>query len=97
MGDEVTDELRGIYDKAYDKGIWLYEMFSGPDGIYWTAAGSISYVENLEKKIGKEIDVNELGLGDIFYLEHQLGEGNTREEACRNAIKEYEAYKKNRG
>ena len=77
----VTDELRKIYEEAGKEGIWLRE-WSG----YLAAAGYMKEIESLEKKIGREIDISELTLGDCVNLSCP-GSGKTREEACRNAIK----------
>lgn len=78
---EVTPELEKIYEDAGKEGIWLREWI-GP----MAAAGYLKEIEALEKKIGKEIDIGKLTLGDCVHLSCP-GLGKTREEACRNAIK----------
>ncbi len=94
MSGELTDELREIYRKAYEDGIWLREWSPCPGGgKYLAAAGSMKQVEGLEKKLGKEIDLEKLGLGDIINISLP-GTGETREEACKNAIEAFRDYRK---
>ena len=94
MSEEVTDELKEIYRKAYEDGIWLREFGSSPGSdTYMTAAGSISKLEEIEKQTGEEIDVSELGLADVVNISLP-GTGKTREEACRDAIKAFKHYQK---
>ena len=53
MEGEVTDKLRGIYQRAKDDDIWLLEW--GPPKVgkgYMAAAGSMKAIEALEKKLG---------------------------------------------
>lgn len=94
MIEDVTEELRKIYKKAREEGIWIYEL--APSGtkkrqVYIAAAGSIRKIEALEQKLGEEIDVSKLSLGQIIELT-MPGTGRTREEACKNAIKEYKKH-----
>jgi|GEM_PF-4571448 len=93
MAGEVTDELNEIYRNAKDDGIWLREFAPGPGGKYLAAAGSIKEVEGIEKKLGKEIDIEKLSLGDIVNIS-MPGTGETREEACSNAVVEYKRHLK---
>lgn len=89
---EVTEQLREIYKNAYSEGIWLYEI--GPThrgGHYMAAAGSVKDIEDLERKLGVEIDISKLTLGDIVDISLP-GTGESREEACLDAIKEYKRY-----
>ena len=98
MSGEITDALREIYKKAQGEGIWIYELTpGGREGqiMYVAAAGSVQEIEELEKKLGKEIDIKKLSLGEIVALSEPRT-GNTREEACENAIKAYKKYNKTR-
>lgn len=90
---QITDELRQIYKEAWDEGIFLCEFgtFDGADG-YLTAAGDLKVLEKLEKDLGREIEIHELSLGDCMNLGTLPGHGQTREESCRNAIKEYKEF-----
>ena len=81
------EELHRIYKKAWDEGIWVKELGATDTG-FLAAAGSIKDLEKIEKRIGREIDVNELGLGDVIDISAP-GSGLTREEACRDAIAEW--------
>lgn len=100
---EVTDELRDIYKQAKEDGIWLLELGNTSYGTgrrkkigsYLTAAGSIRQIENLEKKLGREIDISKLTLGDVVDISLP-GLGKTREESCRNAIKAWKEQYTNR-
>ncbi len=89
--DDVTAELMRIYHKARCDGIWIRE-FGGGDS-YMAAAGSIEEMEELEKKIGEEIDIAELELGDIVNMS-MPGTGKSREESCRNAVDAFKEYAK---
>jgi len=84
---EVTDELRRIYEDAWNEGIWLKEFGCAPGNDVWmAAAGELRVLEEIEKKIGRELDIEkDLSLGDCVNLAAP-GTGPTREEACRNAI-----------
>ncbi len=87
---EVTDELKEIYRLAWERGIWFREFGKGPGAdIYMAGAGCVKVLERLEKELGREINVNELTLGDCMGLTCP-GTGVSREEACRDAIKEFE-------
>lgn len=77
----VTEELKKIYAEAWAEGIFLHE-FAGP----FAAAGSVEKLKELEKQIGKEIDLDQITLSDCLSLGTLPGNGKTREEACRNAI-----------
>lgn len=58
--------LKKIYRDAWEEGIFLRE-FGGDNG-FLTAAGSVKKLQRLEKKLGKEIDVYDLQLGDCMAL-----------------------------
>lgn len=92
---KVTSELRQIYLTAYEDGIWLCEWGPAYSGnMYMAAAGSLEKLAKLEKQIGRKIDSQKLDLGDIVNYDLALpGLGKTRENACRNAIKEFKLYK----
>ncbi len=92
MPDDVSDELKRIYQEAEKEGIYIVEYLS-PDGGSRAAAGSIELLEKIEQETGKEIDVDKFSLGDLVNLTCP-GRGKTREEACLNAIKAYKESKK---
>lgn len=82
----VTAELRKIYKDAEKEGIWIKECAPSEDGKrYMAAAGSVKKLKEIEKKLGREIEISELSLGDCVNLALP-GTGKTREEACRNAV-----------
>lgn len=87
--DEVTEELKRIYQQAYQEGYWIKEF--GAEKGYLAAAGSIKQLEELEKKLGREIDVDKLELGDVITISTP-GSGSSREEACLNALRAYKEY-----
>lgn len=91
---EVTEELQKIYKDAWDEGIWIREFGKAEGGdCYLAGAGSLEKLKEIEKKLGREIETNELSLGDCVNLAAP-GLGKTREEACRNAIEEFKKHKK---
>lgn len=92
MTGEITDKLREIYNNASKEGIWLLEWGPTYGGKgYTAAAGSIKYLEQIEKQTGKEIDISKLTLGDVVDISLP-GIGKTREEACQNAVKAFKEY-----
>ena len=92
---EVTKELRRIYEKAWKEGIWIKE-FGGGSGHFLAGAGDVADIERIEKQLGREIDINkDLSLGDVVMNIPSLpGNGKTREEACRNAVKAWKKHKR---
>lgn len=81
----ILDELVNIYKEAWARGIWLKEWEGNI-----CAAGCVKELEDIEKKTGKEIDIEkDLLLGDCVNLAWS-GYGATRIEACLNAIKRFE-------
>lgn len=91
---KVTAELRDIYQRASEEGIWMVEGPLGTSENYYSAAaGSMKEITKLEKKLGKKFDLMQLELGDLVNLSYS-GTGKTREEACQNAIDELKKYQK---
>lgn len=86
--DEVTEELRKIYQEQREKGYWIKEWGKGdhPDSKFMAAAGCFPCLEKIEEETGRDIKVKDLTLGDCISLSYP-GTGKTREEACREAIK----------
>lgn len=94
---EVTDDLREIYQRASEEEIWIREWVAGTGKYtYMAAAGSMEKITQLEIKLGREIDIMQLELGDLVNLSFP-GTGKTREEACQNAIDELKRYQKTKG
>lgn len=90
---KVTEELRKIYKDAWDEGIWIREFGRGSGEDYLAGAGSLEKLKEIEKKLGREIEISELSLGDCVNLSAP-GIGKIREEACRNAVEEFKKYRK---
>ena len=94
--DGVSDELKRIYQQAWCEGYWIQEF--GADNGYLAAAGSIKQLEEIEQKIGKEIDVSKLTLADVVMgsIVSTPGKGATREEACLDALRVYKECKQSK-
>ncbi|MBI2582117.1 hypothetical protein HYV87_03260 [Candidatus Woesearchaeota archaeon] len=91
--DGVTDELKRIYRQAWCEGYWIQE-FRAEKG-YLAAAGSVKQLEEIEKKIGREIVVSKLILADVIMGGiARPGSGSTREEACLDALTDYKKHEK---
>ena len=75
---EVTDELRQIYEEAWEDGIWIKEFGGGAHAM--AGAGDVADIERIEKELGREIDINtDLTLGDMVMSIPSLpGSGATR-------------------
>jgi hypothetical protein len=56
------------------------------------AAGSVAKLQELEKKLNREIDNRILDIADCIALGAIPEIGTTREEACSAAIKAYKKY-----
>lgn len=95
MKEKVTYELKQIYLTANKEGIWLREWPPAYGGNqYMAAAGSLEKLAKFEKQIKQKLDPQKLDLGDIVnYNLASPGLGKTREEACKNAIKEFKMTK----
>lgn len=91
---EVSEELRQLYAQAWEEGLWLYEYAPGPGGgKYLAAAGSIKKLEEIEQRLGREIDIyKDLMFCDVVALT-MPGTGQTREEACRSAVAEFRKHR----
>ena len=85
-------ELCKIYKEAQDAGIYLLEF--GAQKGFLASAGSIKKAEELEKQLGQEIDLSKITLAQAVNLDTVPGLGQTRAEACRNAIKKYKKHYK---
>lgn len=96
-GGPPLDELRRIYQEAWDEGIWIKEWAPGEGGKHLACAGSVSDLEAIEKRIGRELDIEkDIGLGDAVNISLP-GSGETREEACRAAVAAWRAHLAERG
>lgn len=95
MKGKVTYELKQIYLTAHEDGIWLREWPCAPGSdLYMAAAGSLEKLAKFEKQIKRKINPQKLDLSDIVDYNLALpGLGKTREEACKNAIKEFKMAK----
>ncbi len=88
----VTDKLRKIYQEAGNIGIFILE-FKAQNGCI-AFAGSAKKVVELEKKLGREIDLTNLTFAQGLGLGTLPGVGKTRVEACCNAVKACKEYYK---
>lgn len=84
------DKLTRAYGEAYQNGCWIRELGTGSDnpesGI--TAVGDLSKLGEVQFRIGKELDINEFGLGDCVNLGAFPGSGETRAERVRNGMQQ---------
>ena len=85
-------ELRKIYKEAKGAGIYILEF--GAEKGFLAAAGSIKKAEEFEKQLGKEIDLSKITMAQAMDLGTLPGLGQTRAEACRDAIKAYKEHYK---
>lgn len=88
-----TQQLLRIVQKALEDGIYFCGIYSDGEG-YKVIAVNNGVMAELEKKVGKEMNVNELSVDDMLNLSPCIGEGKTRETAYKNAIKAYKARNK---
>jgi hypothetical protein len=84
------DELHRIYGEAWNQGLWVKELGSGPNGTFMAACGSVYKLQQIEHENPElgDIDVAELMLGDIITISVPGG-GITREEACLEAMRSF--------
>ncbi len=91
----VSQELRDIYRDAWKQGIWLRE-FRSEKG-FLIAAGSVAVLRNARRRLRRAGEIapplhrcpETLTLGNCISLGAEPGSGTTREQACRDAIKQY--------
>jgi len=99
--DGITEELLKIYKKAATEGIWICEFAPGDEGKYLAAAGQINSLDNLENKLresgylrrNEELDVYKIPFGVLVEISLP-GIGESREQACRKAVKAWKEYQK---
>lgn len=98
---EVTEELRRIYQRAAKEGIWIREFAPHGNKRYLAAAGHIKQLDDLEKKLQENgdlkpkesLDIYEIPLGVLIEMSWP-GSGETREEACKEAVKGWKDYRR---
>lgn len=87
QNDEVTDELRAIYARQEEEGFWLQEWARSPSTArVMAAAGCLACAREAEEEHQEEIPFGKLTFGDCMALGAWPGSGDTREEACLEAI-----------
>lgn len=101
LAEEVTDELRQVYADAKVAGIFLVEG-AKTSFCYITAAGSRKKAEELERQMKKlpefanqpdwELDLSGITMERAANLGTWVGTGQTRVQACHNAIKAYKKH-----
>lgn len=87
-GNPDLEELEQIYKNAWEHGLWIKEWGASPNGKALAACGSLYELQRIEHEnpeIG-DIDIADLSLGDCVELSVP-GSGDTRPEACRDAVK----------
>ena len=83
-------ELSALYEKAEEKGIFIFEAGNSEDGCYLASAGKISDLEQAGYSLE---DIPKLGMGDVMRISTP-GVGNTRKKAIQKAMAEHKRLKK---
>jgi hypothetical protein len=81
-------DLYNAYGEVYREGFFVKE-FGGKDKSHSIAAvGDMDTLAEWEFRTGKEIDAQELSLGDCIFFSAYPGNGSTRAESVRDGLRQ---------
>lgn len=85
---EVTPALQQFYAEAWEFGVWIQEYgIDGTTGLCIAIAGTRKNLEELERRMGREVEWPEFKYGDALAIEGVVGRGEDRLSACREAFR----------
>ena len=85
---EATPVLQQFYAEAWEFGVWIQEY--GTDtasGLCVAIAGTRKKLEELERRMGREIEWPEFKYGDALETGGVVGRGEDRLAACKEAFR----------
>lgn len=82
------NELDRAYGEAYQEGCFVVEFAGVGGGFGMTAVGQMANIEIAQFRLGREVDIRRLTVGECINLGAYPGAGATREARVRDGVRQ---------